>query len=768
MAVSRAAPAPLLLPVLAWTAGMVLAHHLALPFIPLLSVAGVLLISAVLIGKLRTWLLLLLFLCLGGLRISSQPTQASPLSLLLEGKSSIQQPISFIVLQTLSSGNNSYAIRMESLAGHPLKDKLMLYSNQDMIAGERYKSMVELGSINNDPILQIYPSRYHAIAFQLGKAERLQPSPIVYAIARLRQSLLHNLDSKLGANAGWAKGLLLSDPAAKKEYRNELSQSGTMHLIAVSGLHVWFIYLVLVNLLRIVVSRGVAELIFLPLILLFAALNNWAPPITRSIIMIGTGIIARWLQRPLSGAQSLSFSLLIITLINPIELFGVGLQMSFICIAVILFGMPRIHLFPGDNLMKHPWQRGMEHTVQAVLLSLLVSLAITPLTLYYFGRASFNGVIANLIGIPLIGILLPLSFLILLFPQGFFLCHIFSLCYHALIQQWQMLVSRSAEIPFYLNGFYFNRSHAIALAIVITWSFLLIRGKFKYALIFALPTLLMGAALLFLPLQYRNTADVHVFACGVADCSLIRLADGKSILIDTGGGKGFMYSDVAPVEQTLLNDSWMKKVLLPWLGRNGVTKLDYLILTHLHADHYGGLLSVLKSIEVEHVIISDDTAEQPLWQFFASRPYFKPRYTHIISDTVSFAVGKARLKFLHPDRDFFTRDENERSLVCRLDAEGKRILFTGDIGEISEAYLDRKYPQELACDYLKVPHHGSRGSSTNEFLQLTKPKEAWLCISAKNRFGFPHEETVQRYRRAQIPLRSTMDGSIRTSLAQKD
>ncbi|MDY0152281.1 MAG: MBL fold metallo-hydrolase [Candidatus Cloacimonas sp.] len=394
----------------------------------------------------------------------------------------------------------------------------------------------------------------------------------------------------------------------------------------------------------------------------------------------------------------------------------------------------------------------------------MVSIAICPITLYYFGRASLNGIIGNLGGIPLITMLLPLSGLILMLPRGFYLSHALKLSYEALVWLWQVWFKFCANLPFSLRGDYLSRSMALAMAVTIIWMLVLVRGKFRLALKLFLPCCIIAGSMYYFPLQKARTTEVHIFSCAVADCSLIRFESGKTLMIDTGGGRGFTFSSNVPTEKKLLLDSWMQKSMLSWLSRTGINKIDYLVLSHLHADHYGGLLSLLQSNGVEHLFVSQATTQQPLWQFFTSVPYFKPTTIHVIADTCSFWLGEAKLTFLHPGKGFVTKDENERSLVCRLDTEDKRILFTGDIGIPSEQYMLNNYPEQLACDYLKVPHHGSRYSSTQEFLAACKPQEAWVCTSARNHFGFPHAETIERYHTANVRFRSTADGSIRIKI----
>lgn len=760
---SKTLPAPLLYPALAWILGMVLAR-LYQPQIVLWAALALALVTLSLLSRTyRIWLVLALCVVAGAMRYQVQEQQLSPLSSILEQQGQIRQPLVFRVTNVFSATEHRYAVKLDSLAGLPLHESIIYRAESKLSPGKRYSGLAIISPLSSDPILDIYPHRYSASATQLGKLELRGTAGWSGLIAAWRQSMLLNLDAKLGDNSGWAKGLLLSDGSSKQEFRQQLSNSGIMHLIVVSGLHVWLIYAVLVSLLRVFFRRSQAELIFLLLILLFAALNNWAAPISRAIIMIGTTILARWMQRPLGGAQSLSFSLLLITLLKPSELFSIGFQLSFVAVAVILFGVPRIRLFSGEEHHKRGWQKGLESLLQGFTMSVLVSLAISPFTLFYFGKASLNGILGNIIGIPLISILLPLSGLILLLPKALYLSKALALSYNGLIWLWQSWIAMCASLPFSINGDYLGRGVAIALGLMLFWAFFLVRGKFRLALYAALPCVILSSGLVLLS-KPKPESDIHVFSCGVADCSVLRLPGGQTLMVDTGGGPAFSLYGEEPTEAAMLNESWMQKSLLPWLGRAGIRKLDYLVLTHMHADHYGGLLALLSSVEVEHLFISQATQRNALWQFFVSRPYFKPGQVHVISDTCSFKLDAARLKFLHPDKRFFPTDENERSLVFRLDTRQTRILFTGDIGQSSEEHLAENYPSELACDYLKVPHHGSRGSSSSYFLALAHPREAWLSTSAHNRFGFPHPETLQRYAKIQAQVRSSAEGSIRKKI----
>ena len=760
MAAAKQLPAPLAIPVLLWVLGLLLADWLNPKPVLIAVPALVVCFAAWLLPRVRFPLVLLLVLLLGVWRMQSQPANGSPLKKILGERIQLRQEICFRITRVFSAEEHRYEIVLHSLAGKRLKDKLILSAAQPLQPGYWYQGVAELQALTPDPLLDIYPDRFSGKAYQLGSLIRMSQTGLKGWVSSLRWYLLQNLDSKLGNSGIWAKGLLLSDTQAKQEHLEALGSSGLMHLIVVSGLHVWFIYLIVISLLRIVMSRETAELVFLPLILLFAMLNNLAPPITRSVIMIGCLVFSRHLQRPLSGLQVLALSLWIITFFSPRQIFNVGLQLSFISVGVMLYGIPRLRVFDLAQVSGNYGIRLLSNVLKGVLLSTLVSLAITPVLLYHFGRLSFNGIIGNILGIPLSGVLLPLSFLLLLMPQNWLITGWLQLSYEFVCQLWTDWLRLSADMPFQISGVYLSPSHSWALAIGILWLFLLVRGRFRFALYAFIPLFMLASGLLLWPSGTETSTNIFVFNAGVADCSLIKLKNGTTLMIDTGGLYTAHSEERTLSVEEMQSNSWMQTKLIPWLQRKGFRQIDALVISHLHADHSGGFPALASALHVKNVFISKTAAAQSLWNQFVDSGYLNGSRINVISDTVSYRIGESYLKFLHPDKDYPDLNENNQSLVCRLDTGSKSILFCGDIESDAEAYLAAKYPEELHSHFLKVPHHGSRGSSSADFLAAVKPREAWLTTSQPNRFHFPHPETLTRYRRHGIVLYNTASGSL--------
>lgn len=753
----RELPSPLLLPLLFWLAGMVLAHHLSGALLwPAFLVAVPLFVTAVWCKKLRLWIMPLLLICLGYIRLSLVEEPRNLLAESLQDERSKLQSLVIQPRQLISAEYNSYDVLVLKVGEVTLRERAIFYADSTLIPGALYAGLCELRELISDPILDITPRRYSAKIYPVMGLKLLQDGKKPSFIPALRQKLFRRLKENTGSDTGLAQALLLSDLSSKNELREVLSRGGLVHLIVVSGLHIYFVYYLLVTVLGFVIPRRYGSLPALVLALGFTALNGWSPPVLRALLMIMILRLGKLLGRPISFLQIMALSLWIVSLISPLEIFGLSLQLSYYSIFIITQGVPYIWVHPEDPLLK----RIPRYFLSFVLTNIIASLGILPLTLYHFGMGSLNGIIGNLLAVPLISLLLPLSFLMALLPPAWGLTATLSLSYRFLSQFFISWAGWVAELPFLIQYHYISFQWLLAGLILVMLLLLVFRGRWQRLRRLVLPALGLILLLLLFPKLGKFHPGIYVYNCGNADCSLIRLDPDTELMIDTGGVYGLVSVDNRLTREQLLDDNWMQRRLLKHLSKSGVRELELVVLTHLHNDHYGGLAALLKAIQVKRLVIDSQALESEIWHDLAQELDLSRTELLPVEGGDRLKLGSAVLHILHPDAEFEENDPNNRSLVLRVDWQGKRFLFTGDIEQEAESYLLQNQADEIRADYLKVPHHGSISSSTVDFVQAVGAEEAWISCAGNSRFRFPHPEVMRRYEAAGTRVKQTAGRTI--------
>jgi len=238
---------------------------------------------------------------------------------------------------------------------------------------------------------------------------------------------------------------------------------------------------------------------------------------------------------------------------------------------------------------------------------------------------------------------------------------------------------------------------------------------------------------------------VHVIDVGQADCLVIETAEGN-IMIDTG---------------TDISESQVRG----YLRSRGLTSFAYLILSHPHDDHIGNADMILEEFHVERVISADCVSQEWVWRNFllalenagakSRTEWIKP-----VSGTVCH-LGRIRLEILMaPSAE--NNGGNNDSLIVRVDYGNCSMLFTGDAEmEEEEALVSAIAKEKLDVDFLKVAHHGSSGSTTENFLQTVSPRWAVISCGAGNTYSHPHEELLNRLRKENAEIyRTDLNGTL--------
>lgn len=516
--------------------------------------------------------------------------------------------------------------------------------------------------------------------------------------------------------------------------------AGVFHVLAISGFNVG-----LVVGAAFVVLRGLriparpAALLTLGGLAAFVGVVGGQPSVLRAGVMGGLVLAAQLLGRESSVWNSLAAALLALLLVEPDGLRQPGLQLSFAATAGILhLGLPL-----GRRLARH-----LPPAIAGALgVSLGAQLAVTPLMLAHWSQLSLIGVAANLLVVPLAATLTVLGcFALVLATLSESLAHWLFQTLWALLVVLRLLVRLLASVPWAVVHVPTPPAWILGgMAAVLLLAPAATTGR-RRILVAALALGSIGGLVhLALP---DGRLRILMADVGQGEAIVVRGPDGRTLLIDTGGG-GPGRSDRG------------ERVVLPLLHRLGVRRLDVLAITHDDPDHAGGVAAILEGIPVEEVWTPAGTDAGP-WQ----TPRRSSRIGHrALARGDRLWLGPLLVTVLHPERpgldDGTTRrDDNDRSLVLRIEWGLAAAIFTGD----AEARAERDLVAAalpLRGPVLKVGHHGSRQASSRPFLSAVRPRLALISVGGRNPFGHPSPEVLGRLHEAGAAIyRTDADGAV--------
>ena len=493
-----------------------------------------------------------------------------------------------------------------------------------------------------------------------------------------------------------------------------LVKTGTNHLMAISGLHVGLVaglaFFLLswcwrrsVRLLHLYPASKAGALAAIVAALVYAALAGFSVPTQRALTMVVVFMLALLWQRHRRPSDGLLLALLIVLALDPLAVMDAGFWLSFAAVAIILFGLG------GRMGGQKGWSKwGKIH--------LLIAIGLLPLTLLLFQKASLISPLANLVAVPLVSLLVvPLVLLgtlsLAVIPMvGQALLQLADLCLQLLwpLLEWLAQLPAAQIYQAFVSGWVI-----IPLCIGIAW-LLAPRGW---------PARWLGGVWLLCAFCLPHDRPEQ----GEAQFILLDVGQGLAAVVETQNK--ILVFDTGPKFSSSFDTG--EAVVLPYLISRGLDRIDTLIVSHGDNDHIGGAESLMQSMPVTTLLTS---APNELAHHNAKQCQAGQRWHW---DGVLFEL-------LHPDARF-DQDENNNSCVLKVTTAAGALLLTGDIEKQAERYLSKTRRAELQADVLVVPHHGSKTSSTDDFIQAVGPRWALFPVGYRNRFKLPRQVVVDRY-----------------------
>lgn len=552
-----------------------------------------------------------------------------------------------------------------------------------------------------------------------------------------------NIDEFTGGNEGaFLKGLITGDRGDfTKEMKEYFVNAGVMHLIAVSGLNVAYIILTITLILSLFRIPLIPRTIITIIILILYCLFTGSPAsIIRASVMAILVLIAFIIQRKINFYNIIGIAVLIILFYDSKQLFDAGFILSFSAVLSLIFfynRIDKIFLYKIENWLNDN-RKYFYYIIVLFITSFSAQIGTLPITALYFGRISLISLFANIIAVPLSNISLAIGFFqIITATFSNYLSGVIAETNSLLLWGQLGFIKFCGNIDFAYFEFYkFNALNTIFYFLILIF---LVTANIKNIRFRVSASIITIIFLYILNINFESKLKITFLNVGQGDCTLIQTPENKNILIDCG--------------PSAYNYDAGEKIVAPYLKRNDISIIDILILTHNHNDHAGGVTYLLKNFEVKNILTNYDDYNLYLENFLKEKNISYDKLH--CGDNIK--VDDLNIYLLYP----VVPEKNGNPLVMKLKYKNTNILLAGDISKDDEERLVEYYGNFLNTNILKVSHHGSKNSSSPEFLITCQPFYSIISCGLNNNFGHPAPVTIDKLRLINSKvLRTDIDGAV--------
>ena len=617
-------------------------------------------------------------------------------------------------------------------------------------------------------------------------------------------------------SAGIVKAMLVADKSTlDKNIKKLYSENGIAHIMAISGVHVAIIGMTLYGFLRkLRIGRLISGTFSIAIIILYGIMTGMSSSTERAVIMLILSIAAEYFGRKTDAPTSMGFAMIIMVLGNPYVILDAGFQLSFAAITGVTVVAPQLRkllrmfkrfIKEADEKKKQKHKKIMSlrkmiiKLIDALVVGIASFITTTPVIIYYYYQFPPYSILINLIVIPLVSLIVGGSILVVLtglfftgaavvmtYPVRLILFGYKYLCIFA-----SGLPGASVLVGHIGIGMVFVYYLSVVLIFAILRMIRIGKTERGGPILYLMLATVLFLTVVYEVYSYDKSLKVVYMDVGQGDGVLLRTSGHGGILIDGGSSS---------------NKRVGEYVMVPVLKYYGVSEVEYAFVSHGDADHVSGLEYLLNEeqsgVHVVNLVLPEYGDQDALQELKSEATannvniiYMKPgdniTYNHQHAETIN-------IECLYPDEEAGqgVLDTNNLSMILKTtitwdvseaDIENLNkssdsdaslsLLFVGDAGIAAEKRLIELYGKNslgeisdsIACDILKVGHHGSRNSSGSDFLKRVSAMYGIISCGKDNRYGHPHAETLERLKMADTKYMTTKEhGAIILSIERGD